>query len=221
MNNAGRSIAGEDRTRILDAMRRHGPHDFEPLRTTALVQLAWTSALRQSECLALTVSQLVEPRRGGWRIRSSSYLRTTQAKGAKDGRWSSAGQFVVTPMASRALRAYIAEVSSRDWLDLDDDDAPIFRALRLSPNAPSPHGPLSPRGARHCWVTLQRRAGVPRPFYRFHDLRHDSITRFAEACNGDVYKVAKFARCDMRTAARYVHTRFEAVAELAAVAARS
>jgi integrase len=33
----------------------------------------------------------------------------------------------------------------------------------------------------YIWETVQRQAGIPEPFYRFHDLRHTAATRLAEA----------------------------------------
>lgn len=219
MNHRGRSIVPEDRKRLLTALTHHDPHAFERLRTGALIRLAWTSALRVSECLALDCGQLVEEHGKTIRIRSSGYLRTHQAKGAADGRWSSAGQFVVTLAVARALRLYILEARRRGWLS-SDASAPIFIAHRRTRNSPDPHGRLTHKGARAAWYRLQRRAGLQRPLYRFHDLRHDAITRFADACKGDAFKVAQFGRIDVRTASRYVHTRFTTIAEIADVAMR-
>lgn len=223
-NSHGRAIIPEDRAALLRALAAHGPHQFEALRTAALVQLAWLSGLRISECIALDVPQLIEWQGAVVRVRSAGYLRVDQAKGSKgrrpDGQWTSAGQFVVPAPAARALRAYVREGTTRGWLGRDA--GPLFIAHRRNGATSLGHGRLSRKGAWKAWQQLQRRAGLRRPFYRFHDLRHDAITRFATACHGHAFKVARFARLDLRTAARYVQLgSWEAIAEIAAVAARS
>jgi integrase len=218
-NRHGRAISKEDRAALLAALARHRPHDFEALRTRALVHLAWGSGLRLAECIALDVGQLVEWRGAVPHIRTSSYLRVEQAKGSRHDPahgWSSAGQFVITPPAAKALRAYLREADTRGWLKRNE--GPVF--VSYKPRRAGEHTRLTPRGARHSWYRLQRRAGLHSPWYRFHDLRHDAISRFSEACNGDVFRVARFARLDTRTAARYVHTSWTTITEIAALASR-
>ena len=208
----GRSIAADDRARILRALKQHHAEDFEALRTAALVHLAWCSALRLGECCALDVGQLVElGPAGGFKIRATGDVRRDQAKGGDE--WTSAGQFVVTHPAREALGQYLREARRRRWLDLKLATAPAFIAARR-------HCRLTPRAARKAWMRVQARAGVVTP-YRFHDLRHDAITRFAEACNGNPWKVAQYGRFDVSTAFHYVHGSIDAIGAVADRAART
>jgi len=219
-NRGGRAILPEDRRALVRALAQHDAHDFEALRTAALVQLAWGAALRSSECCAVNVEQVIDWHGNRPRVRSAAYLKVEQAKGgthAHGADWTSAGQFVVTHAAARALRAYVREARARGWLH---KRGPLFLAQRRTATASEPHARLTRDGAAKAWRRLQLRAGIARPLYRFHDLRHDSITRFAEECSGDAFKVARFGRLDVRTAQRYVHTSWEQVADIARRAAR-
>ena len=209
-----RSIARADRTRIDRALQKHKPTDFEALRTRALVMLAMGSALRVSELVSLDVDQ-VEEHRG---IRVAPYLRNDQAKGGQGG------TFIIPPGARGALRDYLAEARRRDYIG---GEGPLFVAHKRNQYAAAGNGHgarrprLTKRGAQHSWDRIQQRARV-RPLYKFHDLRHDSITRFSDACNGDPHRIAKFARlADIRTAMIYVHLSVDALSDLAAVAERA
>lgn len=201
----GRSLAKEDRTRILRELANHRPTDFERLRLRALVLLAMSSGLRLSECLALEVEQVVN----GRGVRTIATLEDIQAKGGHGG------QFTITTSARAALRAYIAEAQSRGWVR---DAGPLFVAMRRGAKSggdKNSHPRLSRVAGWRAWVALQTRCSIPKP-YRFHDLRHESGTRFAEASGGDVFKVAGHMRLrDVRTAQRYVHGDANDLAELA------
>ena len=168
--------------------------------------LAMSSGLRLSECLALNVEQITN---GAGRVRTVSTLEDEQAKGGNGG------QFTITTTARAALRDYLAEARARKWVG---SDGPIFVAMRrgkLSGGDARSHPRLSRVSAWRAWINLQDRAGITKP-YRFHDLRHESGTRFAEASNGDVFKVAGHMRLrDVRTAQTYVHGDANDLAELA------
>ena len=210
MKSRARSIDTGDRKRILRALGSHKPDDFEALRTAALVELAWGSALRVAELCALQLGQVAElGPNGAPKVRALGQVTREQAKGGKA--WSSAGQFVVTPRARRALKRYLVERDKRGYvLALD---APLFVPARR-------RGPtLTPRTALKAWVRVQRRASV-RELYRFHDLRHDAVTRFADACNGNPFRVAQYGRFRVSTAFRYVHGSMQAIGALAEVASR-
>ena len=217
----GRSIAAEDRRRLLRALNQHHSQDFESLRTRALVLLAWGSALRISECVALDVGQVAELNGRGFKLRAASYIRVDQAKGTED--WSSAGQFPITPHAQTALRTYLAEARRRRWMKADELDAPLFITVRPGPRSKASngrHARLAERSARESFARLQRRTSIPLR-YRFHDLRHDAITRFSEACNGNIFRVAQFGRLqDVRTAFRYIHGGIDTIAHIADLAER-
>ena len=206
-----RSLAREDRDRILRELRNHRDGDFQALRTRALVLLAMSSSLRLSECLALDVAQVADGRRG---IRKVGRLENSQAKGGQGG------MFVITATARQALMAYLREARKRDWLD---EDGPLFVAQtrgKDSTGAPCSHPRLARFGALRSWKKVQQRARVS-PLYRFHDIRHDSGTRFAKVANGDAYRVSAHMRLgDIRTSMRYVHTDADELIELAEAAMR-
>ncbi len=204
-----RSLAREDRERILRELRNHREGDFQALRTRALVLLAMASSLRLSECLALDVEQVIDGRRG---IRKVCRLENHQAKGGNGG------VFVITSTARQALLAYLREARSRGWLD---EEGPLFIGQtrgKDSTGANRSHPRLSRWGGQRSWLKVQRRARI-HPLYRFHDLRHDSGTRFAKAANGDVYRLSTHMRLsDVRTSLRYVHTDTDELVELAEAA---
>ena len=226
MSRHPRSIAPSDRRRIRTELERGAATlVFERLRTRALVYLAWGSALRLNECTRLNVAQLLEaPKTSSLAIRSMVWLRTDQAKGRREPakgqrQWSSAGYIVVTKRARAALRDYLRACITRGWLQLPAAaNTPLFLATHGFQE--SGRKRLSDRSAQHCWHRVQARAGVAEP-YHFHCLRHDAATLFAQACDGDVFKVARFARFSVSTAQRYVHVSPTAVSELAELASRS
>lgn len=221
MRTRARAIDASDRKRLLaqlmDQRTLHG------MRTRALILLAWGAGLRLKEICALNLVQLLEdPKAKRWRIRSSSYLQPKQSKGRRRGTrkpWDSAGAFVITKSARIALRAYLIEATRRGWVSFPPTlNAPVFVTAGHG-RAQGGHHRLAKRSAQHSWAELQKAARMVES-YRFHDLRHDAITRFAESAHGDPFKVAKFGRCDVYTALRYVHSSPEALREIAERAAR-
>lgn len=220
MRAAPKTIAPVDRK----ALQRQLKHDADtgryiPLRNRALFLLTWSSALRLSEVLALTVGQVLElakvaaPSKSKgkvrWRVRSSTYVTVKQAKGGKasnarsNGRsesvrtWTSAGTVVIPARTRRAIAAYVRAAVDHGALDVTAPDSPLWVQA-------SSGRQLRARTIQYQWTGLQRRAGCSE-LYHFHCLRHDSLTRFAAACGGDVFQVAAFGRCDPYTAQRYVH----------------
>jgi integrase len=219
-----RSIAPADRERIYrTASVWADTGSFTALRTRALTLLAWGSGLRLNECCSLNVVQLLEREPANtkrWRLSSLAYLKTKQAKGRRVGtrQWTSAGTFVVTKPARHALRAYIRAARARGWMQWPPTPTtPLF--LVSCGNGERAHSRLGRRAAQHCWHVLQRRALVVN-LYRFHDLRHDALTRVAEVSGGDAFQVATFGRCDAKTALRYVHNRPSTLTDIAERAAR-
>lgn len=195
---------------------------FSALRTRALVALALGSALRLKECCALDLEQVLDRSGPSWTLRSTCYLRAPQAKGRRVGnkKWSSAGVFVLTRAAQKALRAYLREAVRRQWLRIDDKKAPLFVTIKGRwQRSADHHVRLSRRTAQHTWEQLQKRAQLNER-YGFHCLRHTAMTRFSEACNGNPYKLAAFGRVTMATALIYVHTSPSTLAELAELASR-
>ncbi len=185
---------------------------FHGLRTRALTLLVWGSALRLSEALALDIGQVLQrvptnPRTIG-KVRGTAYLRPSQSKGGH-----AAGAFVITKAARDALRPYLLEGLRRGWIPVGDADAPLFVTARGGG-----HQRVRKRAAQYAWERLQQRAGI-RELYRFHDLRHDAMTRVSNRAGGDMFKVAAFGRLrDIRTTATYVHSDPVALAHLAELA---
>ena len=220
MNRPGRSIAPDDRKRLLGALRATRDDAFAPCRMRALALLAWGSALRLQECLALDLEQLADRQHGRPAIKTIGYLESHQAKGGPG--WNSGGQFVVTRSARSALATYIKTAKAKGWAFTDGWSGPVFVAARRNGQSNGNHGRLSARAAQHSWADMQQAAGITKP-YRFHDLRHDALTRFAREAQGDPFKVAQFGRlADLRTAMRYVHrSPVAAIADLAEQATTS
>lgn len=229
MSEVGRAVDEADRAKLLATLTQWAAaRSFYALRTRALVLLAWGSALRLSECLKLDIEQVLEDpnlRKLG-RLRGTAYVRGEQAKGRRKGprRWNSAGAFVITKPARVALREYLIECVRRGWLTLP---APKGTALfltikgRVAKGARVQRGRLGKRAAQHSWTALQKRARISET-YRFHDLRHDALTRVGDVSSGNVFKVAQFGRLkDIRTAQRYVHGSMATLAELAELASRA
>lgn len=219
MRTAPKPIAPPDRKALQRQLKLDADTGrFIPLRNRALLLTAWGGALRISEVLALSVDQVIEvlnaPKKGTtmrrsqlrWRVRASTYVKVDQAKGGKAHErngtasvrtWTSAGTVVIPARARRAIAAYVRDALKRDVLDVVQKGAPLWVQAATGRQ-------LSERAIQYQWVRLQRRAGCG-DHYWFHSLRHDALTRFAEACGGDVFKVAAFGRCDPYTAQRYVH----------------
>lgn len=211
-----------DRLRLANRLKSEADGKrFNALRNRALVLLAWTSGLRLGECMSLTVAQLLDNPKAVrvLRIRSQGYLRVEQAKGGAElepgsptRTWTSAGVFIVTKTARRALQLYLQSAQKSGVMKFPvDPDQRLWVQKKTG-------RPLRTRTIQYQFQTLLQRAGVPER-YRFHDLRHDALTRFSEACGGDVFKVAAFGRCDPYTAQRYVHASPFALSEFADKAA--
>lgn len=226
MSGAGRAIEDSDRARVLSTSAKWASSgDFNALRTHALVLLAWGSALRLKEAIALDLDQVLEDPTSEkiGRLRASAFVRPEQSKGSRKGKstWTSAGLFLITKQARAALRAYLEECIKRGWLTLPaPKGTPLFITIKggRTKGALSRQR-LSKRAAQHTWGQLQLRAGIATA-YNFQDLRHDSLTRIGEASDGNVFRVAQFGRLkDIRTAQHFVRGSTATVAELGELAA--
>lgn len=232
MSEVGRAIEPSDRDKILRTLTEWShSKSFLSLRTAAIVLTAWGSALRLSELLALNLDQLLEDPKGETlgRLRGTVYVRAEQSKGRRKGaaRWNSAGSIVLTKRSRQALRAYLLEAIRRGWLTLPaPEGTPVFLAIKLGKprrdgTRPANHSRLGKRATQHSWTQLQIRAGVM-DVYRYHDLRHDALTRIGHVSGGNVFKVAQFGRLkDIRTAGRYVHGSIATLTELAELGDRA
>jgi integrase len=70
--------------------------------------------------------------------------------------------------------------------------------------------PLTPVALRLGWERLRCRAGLPD--LRFHDLRHEALSRFAELGLSTVELAAISGHQDLRMLSRYTHLRAEDLA---------
>lgn len=200
MNRRARIILPDDRRAIRRALEEWARVDFQGMRTRALMALCLGSGLRLAEALKLNVAHVLE--RGApksskqlGKLRSVCYLRPEDSK-----RGMGDGAFRLTDWTRTALRAYMREAIRRGWMAVGDDDAPLFVT-----QGGRGRGRLGKRAAQYSWKLAQKRAHIRDP-YRFHDVRHDSLTRFSQAVHGDPFKVASFGRLrDIRTTQRYVH----------------
>lgn len=212
-----RAILPTDRKRILAALNLHcrpserGDVSIAALRLRAIVLLAASAGLRISEVCKLNLPQVLEdPSAKRWRLLPLVYLRPAQSKGRRvgDHQWDSAGTIAVTDDARSALRAYMLELRRREWTAVPPSrDQPLFVALRRnrkSKRKGQAHGRLAIRSLQYQWQAFQRAIGITSP-YHFHDLRHTALTRMAELSHGNTQLVARFGRCDLQTAMRYVH----------------
>lgn len=196
-NKAGRTVHPADARVIIRALNSWSEAgSFVALRTRALVFLAWGSGLRIGECLALDIEQIRDTSYKRLRLRERPYLRLDQAKG------ESAGQFLISARANTALRAYLLEARRRGWIP-DTWTGPLFITTKTWRG--SGHKRLAYRSHNYTWTKFVKRCNLPEA-YRFHDLRHDSITRYAVEVNGDAFAVQQFGRfADLNTAQVYVH----------------
>jgi integrase len=201
-NRRGRPVTEIDRKRILKQLSLEAAGGtVNGLRNRALVLLAWDSALRVAEVTALNLAQVVIMSVTGrsFRIRSEGWLQKEQSKGNE-----AEGIFLITESTRKALTLYVRALKRERWIKLPPGNGlPLFLTVKLRGGAG--HKRLSIRGAQNVFLSLQERARITEP-YRFHDLRHDAITRFAETCDGNAFRVAEYMRVrDIRTAIRYVH----------------
>lgn len=224
MNDLGRAIEPADRAKILRVLSDVKRGSFVALRDRAIVITAWGSALRLSEVLALDLDQILEDPRASTlgRLRGTVYMRGEQTKGRRKGprRWNSAGTVVLPKRARLAIREYLNETIKRGWLTLPAPrGTPVFLAIKHGrANRDGVRKPLrsrlGKRAAQRAWQLIQLRAGLLQ-LYRFHDLRHDSLTRVGHASKGNPFVVAQFGRLkDIKTALRYVHGSVATLTEL-------
>lgn len=221
---AGQALEDDDRVRMLRTLREWSETgSFIAIRNRALLTLALHSGLRLKELLALDVVQLLQDptlTKVG-RLRESAYIMPDQTKGRRKGprRWTTAGVFVIPEPARIALRIYLMARHKRGWLELPaQHGVPLFVGTKRRSRGAQQPARLAKRAAQTVFEELHVRARLSQ-HYRFHDLRHDCLTRVAEASNGNPFKVAAIGRMTLHTAQRYVHTNPIALRELAELAA--
>lgn len=86
-----------------------------------------------------------------------------------------------------------------------------IRLLTDTPRIDDRVFPITPNAVRLAWERLRRRAGVAG--LRFHDLRHEAVSRFFERGLSMPEVAAISGHSDARMLMRYVHPRPEAIAE--------
>ena len=216
-NRSARVITDTDRRRLwstLDAHAKAG--NLGALRTRAIVFLTADTGLRLKEVLALTLEQLIENGRAkSPRIVSAFHLAASQAKGRKtrgDRRGYTSARLVLVPRRAReALLSYFRAMRARGELRrwVGSPWITIKGAARSS--VPGQ------RAIQDAFAVWQSRAGI-REAYRWHDLRHTAITRWARA-SPDVFAVAELAgHANVRTTQGYVHQEPARLAKIAEAA---
>jgi integrase len=115
------------------------------------------------------------------------------------------------------------------WADVDLEGRTVFlrntkngdpRTVPLSPRAIEIIGsmprtgdkvfPMTPNALRLAWERLRRRAGISG--LRFHDLRHEAVSRFFEKGLNMPEVAAISGHRDPRMLMRYTHPKAEAIA---------
>lgn len=204
MNRPARVITDADRRRLwatFDAFAKAG--NIGAMRTRALVLLTADTGLRLREVLSLRLEQLIEnPSARAPRIVSEFHLAESQAKGRKktrDRRGYTSARLVLVPRRAReALLSYLRAMRARE----------AFPRWEGSPwitiSGTKPGSVPKQRAIQDAFTVWQGRAGIRDP-YRWHDLRHTAITRWARA-SSDVFAVAELAgHRSVRTTQGYVH----------------
>lgn len=220
-NRRARPVLEDDRRKIWNTLEAHAHRgSFSALRTLAVASLVYDCGLRLAEVLALTIEQITERTAptAAPRFLSEFHLRDEQAKGREDDDdrrgYSSARVVPLSKRVRAILGRYLRELRKRKWIRSWRGSLWIAQK-GLTPGA---HGAVSERALQAAWTSWQKRAAVGDP-YRFHDLRHSAITRWAESTD-DVFAVATLAgHNDVRTTLGYKHTspaRLAAIVEKAA-----
>lgn len=211
-----RAILPADRRKMLAGLNLRCRPDargrvvIDALRLRAAVLLSAGSGLRVGEVCKLDLVQFLEdPKEPRWRLMSLVYLRPSQAKGRRvgDHQWASSGTIVIGDDARAALRAYVAELKRRRWIDWPPTPGqPLFIAVRGNGRGDDDarYPRLSIRTLQHQFKSFQRQCGITTP-YHFHDLRHTAMTRCAEVVGGNIRALCDFGRCSTTTAMRYLH----------------
>ena len=175
---------------------------FSAIRARALYTLAITTGLRLTECLELDLGDVVDlVRTNGRRTAKIRSVLELEAHKAKLGQPDT----ITIGRGARAALARLVEAMRAGVFEPGWQQSPLFITGR-GRGSESGGKRLPKRAAQADFTHWQRVASIA-PRYRWHDLRHTAITRFAELAGGDAFKVAAFARHrDIRNSQRYVHT---------------
>jgi site-specific recombinase XerC len=186
MNRAAVRIEPADLTRLrlqLDADAALG--DLKSERLRAIVILAHAAALDVSEVLAVRLRHAVDASAARrWTVSAPVYLPLPHRQTA-----------ILPASAARELERWIRQAAH----------ARLFRwppspSALLFPGDDA--GKISPRTVQAQFAALQRKAGTAAR-YRFQDLRHDAIHRYAQQ-NRNAALVAQYARISERSALAYL-----------------
>lgn len=180
-NRSARAIEPSDLRRLIDALDIWASHSPIGLRISALVQLAHGSALELNEALGLKMRVALNA--GGY-----SFPRKLMIDGA---------QAVVPPQCHEPLQKWV--IWSARHVELKQT-APLF----FSPlEEGKPLEAFSARTAQDHFAEAQARARLAAR-YRFADLRHDALIRFAQRTPSPAL-TAQFGRLrDQESAFRFM-----------------
>lgn len=236
-NRKARAITDKEKHAIWSTLDAHSAKgDFGALRMRAIATLVVDTSLRLTEVLLIDLRQLLEDQgtKAAPRVVSTFYLGRTQAKGrattkkkgpattkkkkkeaAPARRGYTSERAVMIPRRARdAVRAYLRELRKREWIRGPWRGTPW---ITIKGRGEESHTRPSKRAIQAAWHVWQQRAGIVDP-YRFHDLRHTAISKFANATD-NVFEVAEMSgHNDVRTTQKYVHS---SPSKLAAIAERA
>jgi len=193
-------IEPADLARLQRALDAHARLEgFAGLRLRAIVMLAHASALDLREALAIDADSMFteRPRARRWTIEAPRYLRLLARHPYRTP------PFILPKPehapALDAVRAYVdaaVELGSLTWRPAR---VPLFHDVteRGKPR------PLSPRTIQAQFAAVQRAAQLAAR-YRFADLRHDAISRFADDYAQSPSLIAAYARISTRSALAYL-----------------
>jgi integrase len=150
-----------------------------------LVRIAIETAMREAEILKLEIKQL------------DLKKRTITLPDTKPGE---ARTVPLNRKATEVFRKAIGNPGRPSTTDL------IF------PGEPGRDGKIRPYQFQSCWRILKLRAGVVD--YRFHDNRHEAISRLVEANFSDQAIAAITGHKDLNTLARYRHLRSQKLVKM-------
>jgi len=185
MQSAARRIEPADLKRIRLALDTGAALDLPGLRLRAIVELAHAAALDLGEVLAVRLRRTLDlEAKHRWTVRRPCVIPL----GATD-------QAILDGPAAGAVEAWIRAQARKRRIRWRPSHATLLFTDQDG-------AALSPRTVQHHFAQLQGAANTARS-YRFSDLRHDAISRYAERTRSAAL-TAQFARISERSALTYL-----------------
>lgn len=179
-----RRLSGDEESRLLSAVDEHS----NPMLGW-IVRLALFTAMRQGEILSLTVDQVDLERR---------VVRLTETKN---------GSARTVPLSSRAAEVLREALNS----PLRKGQELVFPGEPKHGQAGKEKPERGPYTINRVWAHALERAGITG--LRFHDLRHEAVSRLVERGLSDQEVAAISGHKSMQMLRRYTHLRAEDLVE--------